>query len=66
MPLAEPASPRKMLPPPTTIPDFDTVLMDGLDLAREHLGDRRVDAVAVAAHERLTGKLEQDALIAIL
>ena len=48
-----------MLPPPMTIANLDVEVDDPLDLARDGLGDGRVDAEGRLAHQRFAAQLEQ-------
>ena len=61
-PLLATCMPRKILPPPTTMPTLNSET-DGLgDLAGKPVEDLVVDAESLVAEKRFAGELEQDFL----
>ena len=46
--------------------DLDALLVKGLDIASESIGDGGVDAVLALPHQRLTGQLQKNALVLVV
>ena len=63
MPLAAPASPRKMLPPPTTTAGRMPCRADLGDIGGYGFERGHVDAVAPASHESLARDFNQRTLV---
>ena len=63
MPTAAPEMPRKMLPPPITRHSSTPSACTDFDFRRDARDHRRVEPVLALAHQRLAGKLQQDAAV---
>ena len=63
MPLAAPARPRKMLPPPMTSASCMPVAATGQHLVGEAAHRVEIDAIGLLAHQDLARELEEDALV---
>ena len=63
---AAPAIPRKMFPTADDNANLKTLIVQGLDVTGEPVGDGRVDAVVALAHECLARNLEEHALVLVV